>query len=422
MTVATSTFSVSFIARAIKSNQDQSGIYARITINGKRSEFVIIKSIPSESWIASKEKLNHTCNDFRNCNSFIDNTRSKLFNIYREFVLNNKTVSTQLIKNHFFGKIDRGHTLKTLITYHKKTQETILSSETLTHYRTAEKYLTLFLKNERFINDIYLHVIDYKFLTDFDLFLRTYTPEDYHKSLSNNAVMKHHTKLKKMLNMAVKLDWITKNPYNNFQIKYINTERECLSKQELLSIENKVFSVPRLDYIKDLFVFSCYIGLSYIDVNNLSPEHIVLAINGERWIHTKRQKTNIPLHIPLLPKALQLIEKYQNNPRSVHHDRIFPPISNQKVNSYLKEIANLCGIRKNLTFHLARHTFATIVTLSNGVPIETVSKILGHTKLATTQIYAHVLKNKISEDMSELRKKLENNTSMNVTKDISCGG
>jgi site-specific recombinase XerD len=175
----------------------------------------------------------------------------------------------------------------------------------------------------------------------------------------------------------------------------------------LQGIIEKEFKIERLTLVKDLFVFSCYTGLSYIDVMNLNEDNIALGIDGGKWIITNRQKTHNKVKIPLLSIAKELINKYENHIKTKKTKTLFPNISNQKLNSYLKEIADLCGIKKNLTFHIARHTFATTITLSNGVPIETVSKLLGHTKIATTQIYAKVIERKVSEDMASLRSKLE---------------
>ena len=185
-----------------------------------------------------------------------------------------------------------------------------------------------------------------------------------------------------------------------------------MTKYELELIEKKNFSIERLEMIKDLFIFSCYTGLAYTDAINLSMSEISIGIDGKKWIYSKREKTQTPLKIPVLQQALEIIEKYKSNPRSVNRGTIFPMVSNQKVNGYLKEIADICVIEKNLTFHLARHTFATTVTLSNGVPIETVSNLLGHKSISTTQIYAKVLENKISEDMTRLRERLSEQTPM----------
>ena len=166
--------------------------------------------------------------------------------------------------------------------------------------------------------------------------------------------------------------------------------------------------VKRLDYVRDVFLFSCYTGLAYVDVQKLKRTEIAVGADGERWIFTKRQKTDTPSRIPLLPFAEAIIKKYQNHEQCIIRDRVLPVFSNQKMNAYLKEIADVCGINKQLTFHIARHTFATSITLNNGVPIETVSKMLGHKNLRTTQHYAKILDLKVSEDMKLLKEKLLN--------------
>ena len=167
-------------------------------------------------------------------------------------------------------------------------------------------------------------------------------------------------------------------------------------------IETKTFSLRRLEHVRDVFIFSCYTGLAFVDIEQLTPKHVQCGVDGKKWVFTFRQKTSNKSNIPLLPVALGIIEKYKNSIVANQQQKLLPMINNSKTNAYLKEIADLCGIEKNLTFHMARHTFATTVTLSNGVPMETVSNMLGHTKITTTQIYAKVLENKVSEDMNAL--------------------
>ncbi len=208
--------------------------------------------------------------------------------------------------------------------------------------------------------------------------------------------------------MAIKLEWIEKDPFERFKFSFNKVDRGYLTEKELNTIKSKSFNIPRLQFVKDLFIFSCYTGLSYIDVINLTNENIIMGIDGEYWIQTIRQKTEMVVNIPLLPVALNILNNYKDHPKSIHGDQLFPSLSNQKLNSYLKEVGDICEIQKSLTFHMARHTFATTVTLSNGVPIETVSKVLGHSNLSTTMIYARVLKTKISEDMHKLKDKLNN--------------
>ncbi|NVN19765.1 tyrosine-type recombinase/integrase [Muricauda sp. HICW] len=177
-------------------------------------------------------------------------------------------------------------------------------------------------------------------------------------------------------------------------------EKEFLTLQELQAIQDYYTGIERLRIVKDLFVFSCYTGISYCDLMELGEDNLILGIDGKHWISTKRLKTKNSFKLPLGP-ALSIIKRYQYHPKK-RPEKLFPSISNQKLNSYLKELADGCKIKKNITFHMARHTFATTITLSNGAPIETVLKILGHTKLTTTQIYARVLDRKISEDMDGL--------------------
>jgi site-specific recombinase XerD len=191
-----------------------------------------------------------------------------------------------------------------------------------------------------------------------------------------------------------------------FEATAEKTHRTFLTAGELNSIEKKTFEIDRLEKVKDIFIFSCYTGLAYVDVEKLTTDNVVIGIDGKKWIYTFREKTNEKSNIPLLPTAIQIIEKYKNHPQSINRGKLLPVISNIKTNAYLKEIAGVCGITKNLTFHMARHTFATTITLINGVPIETVSNMLGHSKITTTQIYAKVLENKVSADMAMLEGKL----------------
>jgi site-specific recombinase XerD len=184
-------------------------------------------------------------------------------------------------------------------------------------------------------------------------------------------------------------------------------EREILNEEEIALLLNKTFPSKRLDEARDIFVFSCYTGYAYSEVNALTPDHLGIGLDGEKWIFTKRTKTDNRSNVLLLPIALHLIEKYKSHPVCIRNSKLFPVKSNQKYNDYLKEIGAQCGIKKELTTHIARHTFATTVTLSNGVPIESVSSMLGHKSMRTTQVYAKIVQKKLSNDMKSLREKLE---------------
>jgi len=199
--------------------------------------------------------------------------------------------------------------------------------------------------------------------------------------------------------------WIFKDPFSNYKIRLKRVDRGYLTDSEIQQIIEKKFVSSRLEQVRDVFIFSCFTGLAYIDVKQLTTNQICTSFDGKQWIMTHRQKTDTNVNVPLLNIPLAILKKYNGK---LPNGQLLPILSNQKLNSYLKEIADLCGINKNITFHLARHTFATTTTLSKGVPIETVSKMLGHTNIKTTQIYARVVNEKISVDMQILSDKLDN--------------
>ncbi|WP_075604112.1 site-specific integrase [Saccharicrinis aurantiacus] len=399
-------FSVSFITRINKSNKEQVSIYCRISVNSKRAEFSIFKDVPLNSWNSSKEKLTANYSEFRKCNLHIQRVKSKIYDLHRATVLNEELISPMILKNRFLGIAEQGETLKSLISYHYQTQSSQLSEGTLKHYKTTERYLLEFLKNKKGTEDFFIKRIDYKFVNEFEAFLRLYEVNSVTNNLSHNVIMKHLIRLRKILNLAVKLEWIDKNPFENYKVTYTKVERGFLTTKELATLSQCKFTTQYHTLVRDLFIFSCYTGISYTDLISLRPENVVIGIDGKQWIHTKRKKTNITLQIPLLPEAIRILNAYSHHPKALRACRLFPPITNQRVNIYLKQVAKLCRIDKHMTFHLARHTFATTITLANGMPIETVSKLLGHTTLTTTQVYAKVLQDKIGSDMSNLEQVL----------------
>lgn len=277
----------------------------------------------------------------------------------------------------------------------------VLKWGTLKNYHTPANYLEEFLRRKKKTDDIYLKHINYQFITEFETFLRSYRPEKYRKTCGTNGTMKHLERLKKLLNLAIKLEWLEKNPFKSYSFKFEKSDRQFLTERELYILEETIFTSESLERVKDMFLFSCYSGLSYIDLKELTTDKIVKGMDGKGWIYTKREKTQQAVKIPLLQSAKDIMKKYKEDIFK-ETQVIFPVISNQKTNKYLKQIMQSIGIRKKITFHSARHTFATVVTLSNGVPIETVSKLLGHTKFSTTQIYARVLESKLSSDISNL--------------------
>jgi integrase len=395
------TFKTKFVLRTSKARNGIAPIYCRISVDGRRVEFSIKRSAAEKDWGNGKAKGNSE--EARTLNTYIKQIETTIFQHYLELVGRKDSVTAEGLKDAYFGVAPENHSLMEIVEYHNVHLKGTIEYGTLKNYFTTKKYVIEFLEKKHRTKDIVLEKLSYKFLTEFELYLRSYKPKDHHKPMGNNTVMKHIERLRKIINVAVKNEWIERDPFIKFKKKFIRTPREILSEEELARIESKSFEIARLNFVRNLFVFSCYTGLAYSDVMNLKPGNITLGIDGGRWIATARQKTHEAVRVPLLPKALELIEQYKQDQRALTVGRVFPTISNQKLNGYLKEIADLCGIEKKLTFHLARHTFATTVTLTNGVPIETVSKMLGHTSIRTTQIYAKVIESKVSLDMNSLK-------------------
>jgi len=404
---STNTLGLRFIARPANS-PGQLHIYVRITVKKRRVEISLQKTVARSHWDA---KIGCACCNrdvMRKINSYIEEVRSKLMECYSELQLKHRPLTCHTLKALFLGEEQPEHTLCSLITYHNTNMKEVLSPGTLKNYFTTEKYLKLFLQKKHNRKDIYLSELNYQFISEFEFFLRKSAPLQAKNPLANNGIMKHMERLRKLVTLAAKMDWISKDPFVQYSLRFQKVDKAFLTSPELAIVEKTYLPIHRLNLARDLFVFSCYTGLSYIDLVRLTPSQIYLGIDDEYWLKTTRQKTETQVHVPLLPQAKAVIEKYRNDPRAIIKGLLFPYLTNQILNQYLKEIGKICGVNKVFSCHMARHTFATTVTLTNGVPIETVSKMLGHTKLSTTLIYARVLDKKISEDMLLLRKRLNN--------------
>lgn len=405
---STNTFGIQFVLRLPKNKKDDMAIvYARITVNGRRAEISLKSKVSIHNWDEAKGRAKGKREEIKKLNSHMEQVRSLIVDSYNQLVQQSKTITVEAVKRLYLGEDTEDEmSLLKLVVYHKQVSENKLAPGTMKNYSTTEAYLKKFLKDKYRKNDLFLNELNYRFILDFENFLINHKPVDHHKPLKNNGVMKHMERLRKMINLAVTMDWLKTDPFSKYKLHFEKVERGHLSKVELEILEKKVFSIERLQSVLDMFLFSCYTGLAYIDISNLTPDNICKGVDGKDWLMSHRQKTDIRVQVPLLPQANKIINKYKNNAVAIANGTSFPTISNQRMNGYLKEIAEICGINKNLTFHLARHTFATTVTLSNGVPIESVSKMLGHTSIRTTQIYAKVVEHKLSEDMNKLKTRL----------------
>lgn len=404
-----STFSILFWLYSSRSKNGKAPIYARISVNGKKLNISLKRRIQINEWDSAKQRVQNSSIHAKSTNQYLDEFYSGLFQSFQELRIEGKLITPQRVKARFMDEdVENQHyTMRDLVSYHNSNMFPKLHGNTSRLYLTSQKYIFLFLKKKLKLEDIRLVELNYKFILEFEDFLRKHKPNHYQKQIGNNAIMKHIQRLRKMVSLAYRLEWIDKDPFRQFKQRLTPTNREYLGAEELQAIEELELQSKRLKTVRDLFVFSCYTGVCYTDLMLLTEDNLVMGMDKNYWIITKRQKTHNPVKVPLLKKALYLIEKYRYDTRSIINNTLFPRISNQKMNAYLKELATEAKIKKNLTFHMARHTFATTVTLTNGVPIETISKMLGHRKLTTTQIYAKVLECKVSEDMELLRNKLE---------------
>lgn len=403
----TSTFTILFWINNDRVVNGMAPIFARITVNGKRVNLSLKRKTNVTSWNSTRQRAKGTNAEARQLNEYLDQVQSQLFQVYQDLKFKGELVTAVLIKAIYLGDGNEGKTLKNLLEYHNNKIAGTHAKGSIRNFGVTEGYISKYLNRALKTNDVYLHQLNYKFINDFEDFLHTFWPKGHVKAMSHNTVMKHIQRFRKIVTLGYHLEWIEKDPFIRWKPTFEKREREFLSANELSNLETYHFPVERLERVRDLFVFSCYTGISYVDIGNLSLANIVKGEDSNNWIITRRQKTKTPVKVPLLPKAQELVDKYCDHPMTVISETLFPVITNEKLNLYLKEVADACGITKNLTFHMARHTFATTVTLTNGVPIETVSKLLGHTKISTTQIYARVIEKKVSEDMGILRRKLD---------------
>ena len=378
-------------------------IYTRITINGKRIELSTNRFVEISKWSTEAGKMKGTSEEARSINNHLDILKSQIRDVEMELIHKKTAVTTETIKSKLLGADDRARMLVPIFQDHNNKIKELVGKEyapgTLERYTTSLKHTIEFMQWKYNISDIDITKIDHAFITDYEFWLRSV------RNCANNTAVKYIKNFNKIIKICLANHWIDKNPFANYKSKVKEVERVYLTEDEIQSIMEKEFKTERLSLVRDIFLFSCFTGLAYIDVKNLTKSHISFGIDGEKWIFTHRQKTESASKIPILPVTQMIIDKYENHPQCKNEDKLLPILSNQKMNAYLKELADICNIDKELTFHIARHTFATTVTLTNGVPIESVSKMLGHKNLRTTQHYAKVLDRKVSEDMKILKDK-----------------
>lgn len=398
-------FSLRFFLKKPKNyKQGPMPVYLRLTVDNKREEFTSGRSCEPEEWNQSAGRMKGNREAVRTFNRLLDSLHQQLYEIHRKFTDKDEVITAKSMRDALIGKDVVRRTIVGIFTDHNIKIEALVGSEcaagTAERYRTSLKHTIDFMQWKYGVDDFDLKKINHEFIMEYDFYLRSV------RRCSNNTTIKYLKNFNKIIRIALASGWIEKSPFANYRVKIKKVERVFLTTLELEVMEKKKLVSKRLSQVRDIFLFCCFTGLSYVDVYGLGENDIIDGIDGKKWISIKRQKTNVPSQIPILPKAMAIIETYEHSIERKITGKILPVLSNQKMNSYLKEIADVCGIKKELTFHIARHTFATTITLLNGVPIESVSKMLGHTNIQTTQHYAKILDVKVSSDMAMLESKL----------------
>ncbi|CAN5530132.1 site-specific integrase [soil metagenome] len=379
-------------------------IYLKITVDGKSVELSSKRKWEAGKWNSSAARATGTKEDARELNYFLDALELQIFQAKRSLIENDRGVSAQAIKDILTGNVEKRKKILEVFSVHnaqmKELQGIDFAASTMQRYNISYNHTRDFIKWKYDSDDRDIKDLDHEFISQYAFWLKTV------RNCDHNTTMKYLVNFKKIVLICVKNKWIPGDPFSNFKLTRKAKERTALTDVELNRIAGKDFENVRLSNVRDIFLFSCYTGLAYIDVKNLKRADIQKGVDGDLWIFINRQKTNALSRIPLLKEAMTIIKKYDRHPKCIVNDVVLPVLTNQKMNSYLKEIADCCGIKVDLTYHIARHTFATTVTLNNGVPIETVSKMLGHATIKQTQHYAKTLDLKVSEDMGRLRKRL----------------
>jgi site-specific recombinase XerD len=379
-------------------------IYLRVTIDGKRYEHSTQRYVAWEKWSPGLGKAKGKTDEAKTINDYLDVLLHKVFIYQKELSLEGMPINIQTFKNKWLGITQDQKMILEVFSQHNSKVEKLVGKDfadgTLERYKTSLDHTRRFIQWKYNTDDRDIGKLDHEFITEYEFWLKSA------RNCSHNTTMKYLANFKKVVLICVKNGWLQRDPFFGYKMTKKPVIREFLSEPELKLMAEKQFG-KRLQQVRDIFLFCCYSGLAYADVYKLKRSEIRIGIDGKKWIFTSRKKTETLSRIPLLPVSLAILEKYADHAECIITDRLLPVLTNQKMNSYLKEIADVCGITKELTFHIARHTFATTVTLNNGVPIETVSKMLGHTNLKTTQHYAKLLDTRVSEDMKCLSEKLD---------------
>lgn len=385
------TFKILFVVKASRVTRDgKTPVFLRVTVNGQRCETSIALKVNPQKWNTVAERTIGDSREDQELNFRLDTIRLRIMQIYREMEFDKVEISAKKIIDQYLGRNEKpAIMLLDVFREHNERCHKLAGKDmapaTVERYETSLKHTANFIQFNYGKDDIPIAEVNHKFIKDYEFYLKT------ERNCSHNSATKYLKNFKKIIRIALANEYITKDPFANIKFTLDEVDRDFLEDSEIQAIIDKPISIERLAVVRDIFVFQCFTGLSYSDVKGLRQEHIATDNNGKQWIRKKRQKTNNMCNIPLLDVALQIMERYKNHPECIRKDTILPVPCNQKLNAYLKELADICGITKQISSHSGRHSYATSVCLANGVSIENVAKMLGHSDTKMTRHYAKVV-------------------------------
>lgn len=392
-----SSFSIPFFIRESKARKNGNvPIEVMITVNGERNSFSTGKQIAIEKWDKTKQQVKGKDQETQNLNNYLKAIKAKLYQKEAELLERGFIITAQILYDAYFDKVEslKERSLFEVFEEHNQEQEKLVGNgvSKATHWVSVYtiRLLREFVQQKYKREDLYLRELNLNFIQSFHSFLRI------DKGMAQNSSTKHLKLLKKIINLSVANSYMAFNPFSTYKVEREPVDIDFLDEEELRKIINFDTPLPRLERAKDMFLFGCFTGLSYIDIKTLTPEHFEKDNTGRIWIKKRRVKTGVLSRIPLLPIAKLILDKYKGG------EKLLPIQDPADINKYLKDIAILCGINKRICFHTSRHTFASTVTLANNISLEVVSKMLGHTNTRMTAHYAKLIDKCIGEQMDKL--------------------
>jgi integrase len=402
-----SSFGITFFLKSSVKSTKERYVYLRITVDGIPKETSTKRKCDADRWEQKTERATGNKEDAKALNLFLNSLELKINKYRDELSEKRETISSLKLINYALGRNTLKSTVLQEFQLHNDqmlalVEKNVFAIGTHVRYKISKNHVKEFMLFKYGVEDMEFSELNFEFVKDYEFYLKTV------KNISNNTALKYITNFKKIVLTAVDKEIIMADPFKRFKSKKIKVPKKPLTNHELSLLEKHKFSTARLGIVRDVFVFQCYTGLAYIDVYNLKQSDLKIGIDGEKWIMAGRQKTGSPINIPLLPKALEIMERYRNHPLCVQRNSVLPVSSNQKMNEYLKEIADLCGITSALNTHKARRTFGSTVTLNNNVPIHVVKEMLGHQSVSQTEQYAITEELAIGREMQGLKQRLSN--------------